>query len=167
MKYTVMPSPVGPLTIAGDEDGLHFILFARGAHAAKPLPDWQKSDGDILQETVRQLQAYFEKRLAKFDLPLHPAGTPFQLSVWRALRRIPYGKVISYGELARRIHKPLAARAVGAANGANPIPIVIPCHRVIGSDGNLTGFGGGLPVKKTLLELEGVRILENAEPWQP
>jgi methylated-DNA-[protein]-cysteine S-methyltransferase len=159
MKYTLMPSPVGPLTIAGDEDSLHCILFGRGTQGAKPRPDWQKSDCDILRETVRQLQAYFAKRLTKFDLPLQLAGTPFQLAVWRELRRIPYGEMISYGDLASRIGKPLASRAVGAANRSNPIPIVIPCHRVIGSNGKLTGYGGGLPIKKALLELEGAKIL--------
>jgi len=163
MKYTIMQSPVGPLTIAGDEDGLHAILFGSGARAAKPYPDWQKSDCNILRETIHQLHAYFAKRLTKFDLPLQLAGTPFQLAVWRELRRIPYGKVISYGDLAKRIRKPLASRAVGAANRSNPIPIVIPCHRVIGSNRKLTGYGGGLPIKRALLELEGAQIFENAE----
>lgn len=158
MKYTIMPSPVGSLTVAGDEDGLHYILFGAGVHEAKPHPDWQKLDCSLIRETVSQLQAYFAKRLTEFDLPLQLAGTSFQLTVWRELRRIPYGKVISYGELAKRVGKPLASRAVGAANRSNPIPIVIPCHRVIGSNGKLTGYGGGLPIKKALLELEGARF---------
>ena len=162
MKYTTMNSPVGPLTIAGDEDGLSCILFSAGRRAAKPRPDWQKLDCDLLKETVGQLQAYFAKRLIKFDLPLRLGGTPFQLRVWRELRRIPYGKVISYGDLAQRIDNPLASRAVGGATGSNPIPIVIPCHRVIGTGGSLTGYGGGLPIKQALLELEGARISGNA-----
>ena len=158
MKYKKMNSPVGPLSIAGNDTSLCFILFGSGKRAAKPDPDWQESDGSVLRETIRQLQAYFDKKLRNFDLPLNPAGTPFQLSVWRELQQIPYGEVISYGELAGRIGKPQASRAVGAANGSNPIPIVVPCHRVIGSNGKLTGYGGGLPIKEALLELEGVRL---------
>jgi methylated-DNA-[protein]-cysteine S-methyltransferase len=103
---------------------------------------------------MRQLRAYFAGELETFDLPLAPEGTPFQLEVWRRLCEIPYGETISYGELARRLGNPNASRAVGLANGANPIPIVIPCHRVIGSDGKLTGYGGGLPIKEKLLALE-------------
>ena len=101
-----------------------------------------------------QLQEYFAGVRQTFDLPLHPMGTPFQLTVWRELARIPYGATISYGELARRIGQPQAMRAVGAANGRNPLPIVLPCHRVIGADGSLTGFGGGLPTKRFLLAME-------------
>jgi methylated-DNA-[protein]-cysteine S-methyltransferase len=111
-----------------------------------------------VRETVRQLKAYFSRKLTRFNLPLSPDGTPFQLTVWRELERIPYGELISYGELARRIGKPKASRAVGAANGANPIPIVVPCHRVIGSNGTLTGYGGGLPIKEKLLALERARL---------
>ncbi len=156
MKYTVMTSPVGPLLIAGDDAGLHFILFASGKRPGQPEPGWLKSECPVVQETVRQLQAYFDRKLTRFDLPLRPAGTPFQLKVWHELAKIPYGEVISYGELASRIGKPHASRAVGAANGSNPIPIVVPCHRVIGGNGKLTGYGGGLPTKKALLKLEGV-----------
>ena len=159
MKYTVMNSPVGPLSIAGDEAGLHFILFGSGNRAARPAPDWLESECGPVRETIRQLQAYFNKKLTRFDLPLEPAGTPFQLVVWHELENIPYGEVISYGELANRIGRPHASRAVGAANGSNPIPIVVPCHRVIGSNGKLTGYGGGLPIKEALLELEGARLL--------
>ncbi len=158
MKYTVMESPVGPLSIAGDDEGLHFILFATGKRAANPLPEWQKGLCAVIRETQNQLEAYFAKKLSRFDLPLKPEGTPFQLAVWHELENIPYGHVVSYGELARRIGRPLASRAVGAANGANPIPIVVPCHRVIGSNGRLTGYGGGLPIKTALLELEKARL---------
>ena len=107
-----------------------------------------------MREAIRQLAAYFAGELEIFDLPLAPEGTPFQLAVWRRLNDIPYGETISYGELARRLGNPKASRAVGLANGANPIPIVIPCHRVIGSNGKLTGYGGGLPIKEKLLALE-------------
>jgi len=154
VKYARMESPVGILTIAGDEDGLRFILFCTGNRAASPGPDWQESSRGMVGETIRQLQAYFEKTRTHFDLPLKPEGTPFQMSVWRELQHIPYGTTISYGEVANRIGRPNASRAVGAANGANPIPIVIPCHRVIGSKGEMTGYGGGVQIKKILLELE-------------
>jgi len=154
VKYGKMESPVGLLTIAGDEDGLHFILFSTGNRASSPGRDWQESSCRVIDEAIRQLRAYFAKTLTRFDLPLRPEGTPFQMEVWRELLKIPYGKTISYGELAGRIGRPNASRAVGAANGSNPIPIVIPCHRVIGSKGELIGYGGGLQIKRTLLELE-------------
>ena len=110
-------------------------------------------------EAVRQLRAYFAGQLRRFDLPLDMRGTPFQLLVWRELERIPYGETRSYSQIAAAIGAPRAVRAVGAANGANPIPIVVPCHRVIGAGGKLVGYGGGLPLKKRLLELEGARAL--------
>jgi methylated-DNA-[protein]-cysteine S-methyltransferase len=151
--YTQIESPVGPLLLAADEAGLREILFVNGRHAAKPESSW-KEDRTPLNETIRQLQAYFAGELETFELPLAPEGTPFQLGVWRRLCDIPYGETISYGELAGRIGNPKASRAVGLANGSNPIPIVIPCHRVIGSNGKLTGYGGGLPIKEKLLALE-------------
>src|SRR5664279_2896526 len=113
----------------------------------------------IATEAVRQLRAYFAGQLRRFDLPLDMEGTPFQLRVWRELERIPYGETRSYRQIAAAIGAPRAVRAVGAANGANPIPIVVPCHRVIGASGKLVGYGGGLPLKKRLLELEGARAL--------
>src|SRR3546814_10405807 len=112
-------------------------------------------DNAVLRETGAQLEAYFTGALQAFDLPLKPIGTAFQREVWSTLAEIPYGQTWSYGDVARRIGKPQAVRAVGAANGRNPIPIVVPCHRVIGADGSLTGFGGGLPAKQLLLTLEG------------
>ena len=151
--YSQIESPVGPLLLAADDAGLRQILFANGRHPARPESSW-KRDPAPLQETIRQLHAYFAGELEQFDLPLAPEGTPFQLEVWRRLCHIPYGETISYGELARRIGNPKASRAVGLANGSNPIPIVIPCHRVIGSNGKLTGYGGGLPIKEKLLALE-------------
>jgi methylated-DNA-[protein]-cysteine S-methyltransferase len=153
MFYTQIESPVGPLLLAADELGLREILFVNGRHPAKPKTSW-KGDPTPLHETIRQLHAYFAGELENFDLQLAPEGTPFQLGVWRSLCDIPYGKTISYGELASRIGNPKASRAVGLANGSNPIPIVIPCHRVIGSNGKLTGYGGGLPIKEKLLALE-------------
>ncbi len=151
--YTQIESPLGSLLLAADEVGLREILFVNGRHPARPEPSW-KEDRAVHSETIRQLQAYFAGELESFDLQLAPEGTPFQLGVWRTLCEIPFGQTISYGELASRIGNPKASRAVGLANGSNPIPIVIPCHRVIGSNGKLTGYGGGLPIKEKLLALE-------------
>jgi methylated-DNA-[protein]-cysteine S-methyltransferase len=152
MTSAVIDTPIGPVGIQTDERALTEITFhARGAPRTRPR-------GGVLGEATRQLDAYFRKRLQRFDLPLAPLGTPFQLEVWQALQRIPYGETCSYADLARRVGRPDAVRAVGAANGRNPIPIVIPCHRVIGSNGKLVGFGGGLPVKRWLLELEKQRL---------
>lgn len=147
-----MESPVGPLILATGDAGLHHVMFA-SSKRAKPDPQWRE-DAQPLQETMRQLRAYFAGELENFDLPLAPDGTDFQRNVWRNLCDIPFGETISYGELAKRVGNPKASRAVGAANGQNPIPIIIPCHRVIGSNGKLTGFGGGLPIKEKLLALE-------------
>ncbi len=151
--YTRMESPVGPLLLVADGGGLRRIEFVNGREPVQPDPQWH-DDAEPLRETARQLGAYFAGELEAFDLALAPQGTLFQLAVWNRLCEIPYGETISYGELARRMGKPNASRAVGLANGANPIPIVIPCHRVIGSNGKLTGYGGGLPIKEKLLGLE-------------
>jgi methylated-DNA-[protein]-cysteine S-methyltransferase len=153
VSYAYMPSPVGRLLLAGDERALRSLLFVDGRHPAGPEPGWQPADAPF-REAVRQLEAYFAGELTEFTLPLAPAGTAFQRSVWTALCDIAYGETISYGELARRIGKPQAVRAVGAANGQNPIAIVVPCHRVIGSNGALTGYGGGLERKGWLLAHE-------------
>jgi len=153
MCYCYMDSPIGRLLVAGDEKGLRHISFPSGKSPLQPGSAW-KEGCNALGEAIRQLHAYFEGELKTFSLTLAPWGTPFQLSVLRALQEIPYGQTISYGELARRVGRPRASRAVGAANARNPLPIVIPCHRVIGSDGSLTGFGGGLAAKKRLLALE-------------
>ncbi len=147
-----MESPVGPLILAASDSGLHHVMFA-SSKRAKPDPQW-RDDAKPLQEAIRQLRAYFAGELETFELTLAPEGTDFQRSVWCKLRDIPFGETISYGELAKRVGNPKASRAVGAANGQNPIPIIIPCHRVIGSNGKLTGFGGGLPMKQKLLALE-------------
>ena len=153
MCYCYMESPIGRLLVAGDKEGLRHAGFPSGKSPLQPSSTW-KEDRNVLGEATRQLHAYFEGELKTFSLTLAPRGTPFQLSVLRALQEILYGQTVSYGELARRIGRPKASRAVGAANARNPLPIVIPCHRVIGSDGSLTGFGGGLDVKKALLALE-------------
>jgi methylated-DNA-[protein]-cysteine S-methyltransferase len=151
--YRTIDSPIGPLLLAGDEGALRYLLFANGRQRMAPRPEWQP-DAGALDEVVAQLTAYFGGRRRAFDIPVVPEGTPFQLAVWEQLRRIPYGETISYAELARRIGNPKAVRAVGLANGANPISIVIPCHRVIGSTGALVGYGGGLRTKQALLALE-------------
>jgi methylated-DNA-[protein]-cysteine S-methyltransferase len=148
-----MESPLGPLLLAGDKAALHAVEFVNGRKPPRLNPDWKK-DSKPFVETVCQLLAYFSGELEEFDLPLAPQGTEFQRKVWDNLCDIPYGETISYGELAKRIGNPNASRAVGLANGSNPIPIIIPCHRVIGSNGKLTGYGGGLPIKEKLLALE-------------
>jgi methylated-DNA-[protein]-cysteine S-methyltransferase len=151
--YTRIESPLGPLLLVADDAGLREIFFVNGRHHAQPKSSWIEDQAPFA-EAVRQLQAYFAGELESFNLKLAPEGTPFQQEVWRRLCDIPYGETISYGTLAGRIGNPKASRAVGLANGSNPIPIVIPCHRVIGSNGKLTGYGGGLPIKEKLLALE-------------
>jgi methylated-DNA-[protein]-cysteine S-methyltransferase len=153
VSYAHLESPIGTLLISGDAGGLQQILFSTNGRPARPDPAWQE-DPLALGDVIRQLRAYFAGELENFDLALAPQGTPFQQKVWSELQKIPYGETISYGELARRIGNPNASRAVGLANGSNPISIVIPCHRVIGSNGKLTGYGGGLPIKEKLLALE-------------
>ena len=153
MEYRPLITPIGPLLLAGDAAGLRFVLFSRGRKSVAPRPEWEPDRG-LLDEPVRQLSAYFAGKLREFELALAPEGTSFQREVWSELQRIPYGETISYGEVARRIGNPKAVRAVGLANGSNPISIIIPCHRVIGSNGSLTGYGGGLPTKQALLALE-------------
>ena len=147
-------SPVGPLMLAADDAGLRHIEFRDNRHAADRA-GWHGGDSEVLRAAEAQLGEYFAGRRRQFDLPLAPQGTAFQLATWRALANIPYGGTISYAQLAQRLGNPNGTRAVGAANGRNPLPIVLPCHRVIGADGSLTGFGGGLPTKQFLLQLEG------------
>ena len=148
-------SPVGPLLLAADDDGLRVIEFFESRHRIKRDDDWHEGDHEVLRETRRQLDEYFRGERRQFALPLAPRGTSFQREVWQTLATIPYGGTISYAQLATQVGRPKAMRAVGAANGRNPLPIVLPCHRVIGADGSLTGFGGGLPTKQFLLALEG------------
>jgi methylated-DNA-[protein]-cysteine S-methyltransferase len=151
--YTHYESPLGATLLAADERGLRLISFAAGKRPERPEAHWRK-DSVPFHEIVMQLDAYFAGELKDFDLRLSLIGTDFQIRVWQTLQTIPYGETISYGQLALRIGRPKAARAVGLANGSNPIPIVVPCHRVIGSNGSLIGYGGGLSNKKALLELE-------------
>jgi methylated-DNA-[protein]-cysteine S-methyltransferase len=158
MNYSYLDTPIGTLLIAGDDDGIRFINFPKGKHAVKPQATWTESARGPVGDAIRQLREYFAAKRTDFDLPLAPEGTEFQRNVWRRLQEIPFGETISYGELAKRVGNPKASRAVGAANGQNPIPIVIPCHRVIGANGKLTGFGGGLPTKEALLALEARQL---------
>jgi len=156
VEFARTSSPIGPLLVAADEAGVRLIEFAGRPGATAPPREWRRAQQPRgpLCATLVQLAEYFAGRRRTFDLPLAPEGTPFQLAIWRAVARIPYGKTITYAELARRAGRPAAPRAAGAANGQNPLPIVVPCHRVIGSDGALRGFGGGLPAKAALLALE-------------
>jgi methylated-DNA-[protein]-cysteine S-methyltransferase len=148
----LVDSPIGPLGLVGTRDGLARIDFH--AHAAPGDGTGTDADRALLESAREQLEEYFAGRRREFTIPLRPSGTAFQRQVWDELQRIPYGDTISYADLARRLGRPTATRAVGTANGANPLPIVVPCHRVIASDGTLCGFGGGLPVKRYLLDLE-------------
>jgi methylated-DNA-[protein]-cysteine S-methyltransferase len=158
IHYTDMASPVGTLRLIADDQGLREIWFEREVRPQTVQPNWVHASNSRPPAPIaaarKQLQEYFAGERQQFELSLHPVGTPFQLSVWQQLRLIPYGTTTSYGELARRVGNPAASRAVGAANGRNPLPIVVPCHRVIGSNGSLTGFSGGLPIKQKLLALE-------------
>jgi methylated-DNA-[protein]-cysteine S-methyltransferase len=153
INYSYVDSPVGRLLLAGDADGLLLVSFPTGRRPREPSASWTRDDG-VFAEAIAQLRSYFAGERVEFSVPLQPCGTPFQERVWAALRKVPFGATISYGELARRIGQPSAARAVGAANGANPLPIIVPCHRVIGTDHGLTGFGGGLDTKRFLLTHE-------------
>lgn len=153
MYYCYIDSPVGELLLAGDAQALSVIGFPKGSMRRDPEPDWIFKEQPF-EEVRRQLDEYFAGERKDFDLPLSLQGTEFQVQVLQALQTIPYGETTSYGAIAKQIGRPKAVRAVGAANGRNPIPIIVPCHRVIGSSGDLTGFGGGLDTKAELLRLE-------------
>lgn len=155
IHYTRIDTPIGPLLLAASDAGMHAIEFRDARHPVKRGEDWMEAPHPLLDRARRQLEEYFAGKRRSFDLPLAPQGTPFQRQVWEALATIGYGQTLSYGQLAARVGKPAASRAVGAASGRNPLPIVLPCHRVIGANGALTGFGGGLPTKEFLLRLEG------------
>ncbi len=153
MYYCYFDTPIGELLLAGEQDALSIIGFPKGSMRRDPEPDWIYNEQPF--EAVRkQLAEYFAGERKDFDVPLALSGTEFQVSVLEALQTIPYGETTSYGAIAQQIGRPKAVRAVGAANGRNPIPIIVPCHRVIGSGGDLTGFGGGLDTKEALLRLE-------------
>jgi methylated-DNA-[protein]-cysteine S-methyltransferase len=151
--YTTLDSPVGELLLAGDGEVLRGLHFQEGRRPRAIGAEWTRAE-EPFAVARDQLGEYFAGERNEFDLPAAVSGTPFQRRVWAALREIPYGETITYGELARRIGRPAASRAVGMANGRNPISIVVPCHRVIGADGGLTGYGGGVERKRFLLELE-------------
>jgi len=153
MYYCYLETPIGELLLAGETDTLSMIGFPEGTMRRDPEPDWIYNE-QALAVASEQLQEYFAGKRKDFDLSLSLSGTEFQVSVLEALQGIPYGQTTSYGAIAKQIGRPKAVRAVGAANGRNPIPIVVPCHRVIGSSGDLTGFGGGLDTKEALLRLE-------------
>jgi methylated-DNA-[protein]-cysteine S-methyltransferase len=164
MIYATIDSPIGPLLLTGDGESLQGLSMQGGRRLLAIVPHWQRED-DAFGEVRAQLQQYFNGRRHSFELDLSLAGNPFDLTVWEALQRIPYGTTTSYGALARKIGHASAARAVGLANGRNPIAVIVPCHRVIGADGSLTGFGGGLERKRFLLDLEAgvLPLLSSAE----
>ena len=153
MYYCYLETPIGDLLLAGDEQALSLVGFPEGSMRREPEPDWIYAEKPFT-DAREQLSAYFAGGRKTFDLKLNPGGTEFQLQVLEELQNIPYGTTTSYGDIAKRIGRPKAVRAVGAANGRNPIPIIIPCHRVIGSSGDMTGFGGGIPTKEALIRLE-------------
>jgi len=152
--YEDIDSPIGRLRLIASDNALVAIWFEHGRDAARGAAGLARGSNAIIERTRRQLEEYFAGQRREFDLPLEPRGTEFQRRVWSRLRRIAYGDTTTYGALAAELGNSKGSRAVGLANGSNPIPIVIPCHRVIGADGSLTGFGGGLPIKAQLLELE-------------
>ena len=153
LRFTVLDSPLGGLLAVRDDGGLTGLYLPTGRHVVAPHATWRRADADFDEERG-QLAEYFAGTRMDFELTLNPAGTPFQLAVWSALRGIPYGETTSYGKIVAAMGRPDAARAIGWANGQNPIPIIVPCHRVIGADGSLTGYGGGLPAKRWLLAHE-------------
>ncbi len=153
IRYTYCDGLLGRMLLVADERGLRSVNFPTSRRAERVKAEWRE-DSAGFAEAIRQLRAYFAGELTDFDLPLTLEGTEFQLRVWQSLRGIPYGETISYGQLATRLGNPKASRAVGLANGSNPIPIIVPCHRVIGSNGSLVGYGGGLENKRALLALE-------------
>jgi methylated-DNA-[protein]-cysteine S-methyltransferase len=159
MRYCTVDSPIGELLLTGDGETLQGLHMQGGPHPTRVGTGWTRSEEPFARVRA-QLAEYFDGRRRAFDVPLKPAGSPFEVAVWGALVEIPYGETLSYGELASRIGRPGAPRAVGVANARNPIAVIIPCHRVIGADGSLTGFGGGLERKRLLLDLEaGVQAL--------
>ena len=153
MVYGYVQTPIGRLLMAGNDDGLQILDFQNKFSTKTPLDQWQRDD-QYFSDTASQLTAYFNSELREFDVKLNMIGTQFRQHVWHALVEIPYGETRSYVDIAHRIGNPKASRAVGLANGANPIPIIVPCHRVIGKNKSLVGYGGGLEIKKFLLILE-------------
>jgi methylated-DNA-[protein]-cysteine S-methyltransferase len=154
MYYHIVESPIGPILLAGDEEGLKYVNFMKSKKKIEVPDSWQENE-DFFRAISEQLEAYFSGQLKSFDVKMAPKGTEFQKSVWKALKEIPYGETRTYGEVAKSIGNPKASRAVGLANNRNPIAIIVPCHRVIGADGKLTGYASGLDIKEFLLKLEG------------
>ena len=152
-SHTVVDSPLGPVTLVAEGDAVAGVYLHEQRHLP-PAAAFGARDDRVLPELREQLTAYLDGRLERFDVRLAPLGTPFQAAVWDALREVPYGRTVSYGELAAAVGRPTAVRAVGAANGRNPYCLVVPCHRVVGADGSLTGYAGGLERKRFLLDLE-------------
>lgn len=163
MNYDYVSTPIGSLLVAGESGALCRVAFEQDGRRVPPEDGWRRDPSSVTQ-AKKQLLEYFGGQREAFDLRLRPHGTEFQRAVWSALAEIPYGETVSYGELAEEIGRPSAVRAVGAANGRNPLPIVLPCHRVIGADGSLTGFGGGLDAKRFLLDLEGAPYVDGKAP---
>lgn len=160
--YTCVESPIGELLLLGDGCGVRGLHMQEGRKAVRVEPGWRRSEEPFTM-VRRQLEEYFAGARFGFDVPLDLRGTPFQLRVWRALREVPYGETLTYGELASRIGRPTAARAIGHANGSNPISVIVPCHRLVGANGALVDYGGGLERKRFLLSLEA-RWVVNGEP---
>jgi methylated-DNA-[protein]-cysteine S-methyltransferase len=152
-RYTTMDSPIGELLLVGDGETLSGLYMQDGRKPKQIATDWTESAASFT-DVKRQLEEYFAGERTTFEVKLAAEGAPFEREVWHALEEIPYGETVSYGEIARRVGQPTAARAVGTANGRNPISVIVPCHRVIGANGSLTGYGGGLERKRLLLELE-------------
>ncbi len=153
MRYSYIESPLGDLLVTGDDGGLTGLCLPTGRYRQRVRDEWERDDG-AFDDVRRELDEYFAGTLQDFTVPLSPRGSAFQKQVWQALSEIPYGETTSYGKVAASIGHPDGARAVGVANGQNPIPIIVPCHRVIGADGSLTGYGGGLDAKRWLLDHE-------------
>lgn len=158
--YSFVPTPVGDFLVVGTESELQFTAFSSGKQK-RPINDSWVRDAAPIASAIEQIQAYFSGERTEFDLSYHAEGTPFQQAVWNLLEQIPFGTTLTYGAIAEKLNRTGGAQAVGAACGSNPLPIVIPCHRVIGTDGSMTGFGGGLPIKHQLLNHEGIPVGED------
>ncbi len=163
--YDILSSPIGNLLLIANDNGLIKILFEDENQLKKIEDNWVKNT-DRLKEVRNQLKAYFDNELTKFDVKLAPEGTAFQKQIWKQLEEIPYGETCSYQDIALSINKPNACRAIGMANSLNPIPIIIPCHRVIGKNGKLTGYAGGLETKAKLLQLENIDLANSKSQYQ-
>lgn len=157
VRYWICSSPVGRLLLVGTAQGLQALQFQDGTNPLDIHPTWKKNR-ESFRMVLEQLKEYFDGSRSRFQIPLNLRGTPFQQRVWRELQGIPYGRTVSYGDIARKLGKPQASRAVGLANGQNPVSIIVPCHRVIGSNGKLVGYGGGLSIKAALLQLEQPKV---------